>query len=377
MAHSLRTFWRRVSDGVELHQLWAQFQAEARASYEMYSQEVDWARLEGESRRKRSLRVVRGLFWAMMTKLSPARRVLFLLALVCMVFPTLHFRHGEQEIQTVDLTFLGGLSLLILLALELADRVMMKRDLEIAREIQSWLMPSSPPLVPGVDIAFATRPANTVAGDYYDAFLRFPAAQSEAQHLLLVVADVVGKSIPAALLMATLQASLRTLAALPGSLLDLVGSLNKYACAQNLGGRRFTTAFLAELEPTTGEFTYINAGQNWPVLRRASGAIERLEAGGLPLGIRPSIVYECGRTTLEAGDLLVIFTDGLVEAENDSEQEFGETRMLQIINDPTGGSAKILKQLMTSVDAFVGFTRQHDDITCLVLRTSVNSHEGP
>ena len=106
---------------------------------------------------------------------------------------------------------LAGIVLVILLALELSDRVAMKRDLEIAREIQSWLMPTEAPKVPGVDIAFASRPANTVAGDYFDTFFR-PNGR-----LLIVVANIAGKSIPAALLTATLQASLRTLAALPGA----------------------------------------------------------------------------------------------------------------------------------------------------------------
>jgi len=101
-------------------------------------------------------------------------------------------------------------ALFILLVLEIADRVVMKRDLEIARDIQSWLLPSVPPLVPGLTIAFATRPANTVAGDYYDVFPR-QAATPEEQTMLLAVADVAGKSIPAALLMATFQASLKTL----------------------------------------------------------------------------------------------------------------------------------------------------------------------
>ena len=170
--------------------------------------------------------------------------------------------------------------------------------------------------------------------------------------------------------MATLQASLRTLAGLPTSLLELVGRLNQYVCAQNLGGRRFTTAFMAELEPATGRFAYVNAGHNWPVVRRTSGAIERLETGGLPLGIRPNARYECGSTSLAAGDLLLIFTDGLVEAEDEKEQEFGEPRMLGIINTAFGNSAaNVLNQLMASVDAFVGLARQHDDITCMVVRT--------
>jgi sigma-B regulation protein RsbU (phosphoserine phosphatase) len=214
-----------------------------------------------------------------------------------------------------------------------------------------------------VDIAFASRPANTVAGDYYDAFFR------PNERLLMVVADVAGKSIPAALLTATLQASLRTLAALPGTLPELVGRVNRYSCEQSLQGRRFTTAFLAELEPATGQLTYVNAGHNWPVLRHASGVIERLEAGGLPLGINSAVSYQLGCATLGTGDLLLIFTDGLVEAEDADEREYGEDRMLPVVQTLRNRTAKeALDSIMSSVDAFVGLTRQHDDITCLVLR---------
>jgi sigma-B regulation protein RsbU (phosphoserine phosphatase) len=361
-------FWQRVTEGIRMQQLWAQFRADARASYKLYAEDVDWTRTAGESRWRRFWRVVRGLFWAMMMKLSPGRRVLFLVSLLCLFFPGFSMSSGTTEFSTQGFSFFGGAGMLVLLALELSDRVTMKRDLEIAREIQSWLMPTSAPKVPGVDIAFATRPANTVAGDYYDAFFR-PAERGQAPRLLLVVADVAGKSIPAALLMATLQASLRTLAALPGSLLELVGRLNDYACAQNLGGTRFTTAFLAELEPATGRMTWINAGHNWPVLRHASGDIERLETGGWPLGISKSARYECGNSILAANDLLLIFTDGLVEAENEREDEYGEPRMLEVLSESgnrTAGDA--LKRLMSSADVFVGLTRQHDDITCLVLR---------
>jgi len=296
-------------------------------------------------------------------KLSPVRRVLLLIALVLLLLPAIHISHDNQNVDTIDTKFPAGALLILLLALELSDRVTMKRDLEIAREIQSWLMPSEAPKVPGVDIVFASRPANTVAGDYYDAFFRPNGS------LLLVVADVAGKSIPAALLTATLQASLRTLAALPGTLPELVTRVNGYACEQSLQGRRFTTAFLAELEPATGALTYVNAGHNWPVLRHASGAFERLEAGGLPLGINSKVAYQFGTTTLGTGDLLLIFTDGLVEAEDDKEREYGEERMLPVVQSlERGTAAEALKQIMSSVDAFVGLTRQHDDITCLVLR---------
>ncbi len=364
MYRKLYDFWQRISDGVAIQDLWAQFRADARAGYQFYSKEVDTAPREGERRVRRFLRIVRGYFWAMAMKLSPGRRVLLVLALILLAVPAIHVNTQDGgEFDTTSLRFFSSLLLLLLLALELSDRIVMKRDLEIAREIQSWLMPARPPDVPGVDIAFATRPANTVAGDYYDAFFR------PNRRLLIVVADVAGKSIPAALLTATLQASLRTLADLPGSLVELAARINRYACEQSNQGRRFTTAFLAELDPATGALEYINAGHNWPVLRRASGAMERFETGGLPLGINAAASYQSGATRLAPGDLLLIFTDGLVEAEDEHEWEYGEERMLAMVKSLGGATANEgLKRLMSSVDAFVGATRQHDDITCLLLR---------
>jgi sigma-B regulation protein RsbU (phosphoserine phosphatase) len=231
-------------------------------------------------------------------------------------------------------------------------------------------MPAAAPQVPGVEIAFATRPANTVAGDYYDAFLRTPKGNSAiSPPLLLIVADVAGKSVPAALLMATLQASLRTLAGMCASPLDLIQRLNRYCCEQNIGRKRFTTAFLAEFDSQTGQLTYVNAGHNWPVLRRVSGAIERLETGGLPLGVMPNARYESAQISLAPGDLLVVFTDGLVEAENIDEEEYGEPRMFATLAMCPGASApEVLRKLMTSADQFAGAAPQHDDITCLIMR---------
>ncbi|HTG60986.1 MAG TPA: PP2C family protein-serine/threonine phosphatase [Terriglobia bacterium] len=367
------SFWQRVSEGISVQQLWRQFVSEARASYGLYSREVEWEPVEGEPGWKRSWRITRTLFWAMMMKLSPARRVFFLIALV-LVFLELFNLHLFGWPRELYIALAAG-SLLFLLALELADRVTMKRDLEIAKEIQRWHVPSVPPVISGLDIAFTTRPANTVAGDYYDAFLRpAPAGTSNmaalpSQRLLLVVADVAGKSVPAALLMATFQASLHTLATASLALPDLVEALNNYACAHSLGGLRFTTAFLADLEPEARALTYVSAGHNAPILRRASGQIERLEAGGLPLGIARGARHNYGNTTLSSGDLLVIFTDGVVEAHNGSGEEYGEPRLLQLLSSPPVSSAgDDLRRLMASVDTFVGTARQHDDITCLVLR---------
>ncbi|HEY3937533.1 MAG TPA: PP2C family protein-serine/threonine phosphatase [Bryobacteraceae bacterium] len=371
MSSRPRTFWRRISDGVAIQQLWAQLHGEARASYRLYSKEVDWTRGEHETRGQRAKRVISGLFWAMVLKLSPARRVLFVVALVLLVFPGLDFRYHQAEVQMPNLSFFAAIVLLVLLALELADRVTMKRDLEIAKEIQTWLMPAAAPPVAGTQMAFATRPANTVAGDYYDAFLHPIAARGlpPVPPLLLVVADVAGKSVPAALLMATLQASLRTLAGVCTTPLELIERWNLYSCQQNVGGQRFTTAFLAEFDPLTRQLAYVNAGHNWPVLRRAGGQVERLETGGLPLGLMPTARYECGQVMLAPGDVLLVFTDGVVEAENDKEEEYGEFRLLSALNSHYGRSAaEVLQGLMASVDRFVGAAPQHDDITCLLLR---------
>ena len=260
-------------------------------------------------------------------------------------------------------------ALLLLLALELADRVTMKRDLEIAREIQHWLVPQSPPEVPGVEIAFMSRPANTVGGDYYDAFMRAsPNPSPNSKRLLL--ADVAGKSVPAALLMATFQASLRSQAQAPVSLIPLVKSLNQYACAHSLGRRPFTTEFLGELDSESRVLGYVRAGHNAPFIRRASGRFERLETGDLPLGINPDTDFTCGTATMAPGDLLVMFTDGLIEAVNEADQEFGESHLLELLKSRNAANAQVtLKILISAVDAFADHTRQHDDITFVLLRT--------
>jgi phosphoserine phosphatase RsbU/P len=371
-----RSFWQRVTEGLEIQQLWGQFVAEAKASYGLYSKDVDWDEIKRERRKfKRFFRAAWALFQAMLMKLSPARRVLLLVALVLIVVQP-EFQWGGQRNQiNFQLGGIGAAILFLLLALELADRVTMKRDLEIAREIQQWLVPSQPPFVPGFDIAFATRPQNTVAGDYYDAFLRPLPAESAKPSLLVAVADVAGKSVPAALLMATFQAGLRALSATPESLEEIAAGLDRYARQHSLGGLRFTTAFLAEIDPDTHEMRYINAGHNNPILRRPSGEIERLSAGGLPFGV-PSDqepTRASGHVQLGVGDVLFIFTDGVIEAVDRQDQEFSEARLIPVIQSaPPESAADTLRRVMTQVNNFVGEARQHDDITCFVLRVIPN-----
>ncbi len=360
-----------MTEGLQLNQLWSQFRADARASYRLYSRDYR-ARASQETRKRSGFQTVLEFLWAILEKLSPARRVMLLAAVLLVLFGgaeyNWHDKAGHVEGITLPLQFYGGALLFILLMLEVADRVVMKRDLEIARDIQSWLLPATPPPVHGLAIAFATRPANTVAGDYYDVFAR-PVKATGETHFLLAVADVAGKSIPAALLMATFQASLKTLSATSCSLAELVVGMNLYACTNSQSGLRFTTAFLAEFDPASRRLTYINAGHNAPVLRRSSGAVERLTNGGLPLGIQVGGGYESGSVVLQTGDWLVIFTDGLVEAVNQHDEEYGEERMLNVLQaGATLAPTELLREMMRDVDGFVGTTPQHDDITTLLVK---------
>jgi phosphoserine phosphatase RsbU/P len=367
----LKQFWQRVTEGMEVSQLWSQFENEARASYRLYSKDVAAKTPEGLTRRGRHVHVVKEFFWAILEKLSPARRVLLLVALILLVIPQGGFSYrgegGSVHVVEIDTQFWGGLLLFLLLILEIADRVVMKRDLQIAREIQTWLLPGAPPQIPGISLDYITRPANTVAGDYYDVFPR-PGKTKEENRVVLAVADVAGKSIPAAMLMATFQASLKTLSTAQVALPELVANMNKYACSNSQGGQRFTTAFLAEYDTMNRVLNYINAGHNNPILRRVNGSIERLNVGGLPLGILPEAKYDSASVTLAPGDWLVIFTDGLVEAENAHQEEYGESRLLSAIAaGSTGTPVEMLKRLMTEIDVFVGNTPQHDDITCMLI----------
>jgi phosphoserine phosphatase RsbU/P len=369
----LNQFWQRVTDGLEISQLWKQFRADARSSYRLYQRDFD-ARAPQRTWRHNFFHTAHELAWAILEKLTPARRVLLLLGIVLLVLPgggfSYHGKSGDLEVQEFDFHFFGGVSLFILLMLEIADRVVMKRDLEIARDIQRWLLPATPPTVPGLAIAFATRAANTVAGDYYDAFQR-PSSETGEPIFLMAVADVAGKSIPAALLMATFQASLKTLSETSCSLPELLAGMNHYACTNSQSGLRFTTAFVAEFGSVTKNLTYINAGHNAPILQRKSGTVERLSQGGVPLGILAEGGYQSGNIVFESGDCLVIFTDGLIEAVNELDQEYGELRLLNLLQVGAASTPdELIRRMMREVDIFVGETPQHDDITCMVVKVA-------
>src|SRR5262252_1504480 len=350
--------WQKISGGSEIDELWSQFSADAQASYGFYGKDLDWEQLKTIPAWRRPLRVAKHYFWALVMKMTPARRVILFIALVLLIISGPKFSIGRSFSFDMDFNAVAALLFLLLLSLELADKVTMKRDLEIAREIQSWLTPSLPPKVAGASIAFHTRPQNSVAGDYYDAF--YPMDDGESGGKLFLV-------------MATFQASVHTVAREGTTLEELVARLNRYACAHSLDGRRFTTALLGEYDPATRQLTYVNAGHNAPLLRRnnprGQAMIERLPAGGVPFGISPDAAYEMATVQLAPGDALVLFTDGVVEAFNAKGEEFTDARWVECVRHlPDWEAQRSLQFLMQRVDDDAGTTKQFDDITCLVLR---------
>src|SRR5215471_15846474 len=164
------SLWERISEGRRLDELWSQLSADTRATYGFYGRDIDWDHISKLPWWHRPLHIAKGLFLAMFYKLTPPRRIILLTALFLLVFSGFKFDFADKSHLEVRFELFSALLFLLLLALELADKVTMKRDLEIAREIQTWLVPSAPPIVENADVAFSTRPQNSVAGDYYDAF---------------------------------------------------------------------------------------------------------------------------------------------------------------------------------------------------------------
>lgn len=252
------------------------------------------------------------------------------------------------------------------LAREAAQRERMNRELEIAREVQERLFPQKLPLVAGLDYRGLCRPASGVGGDSYD-FLLLPGGG-----LGVAVADVSGKGIVSALMMASLHAWLRgeSLRAdsNPSHLVGKVSRLLFEASDSN----RYATLFYAQYDPSTGRLAYVNAGHNPPVLLRRRGDridCERLSEGGTVVGLFEQTVYCQGSVALEEGSLLVAYTDGITEAMNAEGEEWGEHRLIETIRTADGLPAgDMIRRILAAVDAFTAGAEQHDDMTLVVIR---------
>ena len=239
---------------------------------------------------------------------------------------------------------------------------MMAHELEQAAEIQQRFLPAKAPFVQGLDLAGHNAPCRTVGGDYYDFF------PYENGRVAMVLGDVSGKGMPASLLMMSLQARVQVLIEEPENLGAVVTRLNRLT-AINCPSNRFITFFMCLLDGSTGDLVFANAGHNPPLVMRATGEAEWLEASGCVLGVLPMMKYDESRTGLDAGDVLVVFSDGVTDALNPQGEEFGEQRLAEAVRKHRGeSSAVILEGVNQAIADWSAGTPLPDDLTLLVAR---------
>jgi serine phosphatase RsbU (regulator of sigma subunit) len=364
-------FFEAYTRGLTTTELERLFTRDTPEAYRLFSRHIDFEDLKKKPWHLRMLGTARLLFLAFTLKLSPARRAMYAVALLASLIGLLELFTGEVHLFLIPhpafapgtMWLLAGFLIVnFLVLLEVADRLSLKNDLEIAREIQQSMLPRTAYKAPGIEAFGMTRPANTVGGDFYD-IMTLPDGR-----VLLALGDVAGKGSPAALLMALLLAMMRTLVDEGFEGADLVARLN-LQIGKHAPRTRFVTLFVAVLNPKTGEMTYVNAGQNPPLLRRGNGAYERLRAGGMALGMFEDATYSAGTVELATGDVLVMYSDGITEAENTFDQPFDESGVQSVVDGEEWASAKELGwALFAAVETHSQERRLLDDLTVLVAR---------
>ena len=376
----LQEFFDTYTRDLKPEDLQRLFTRDTRDAYRFFTRHVDPESLKGLPWHKRSIAYARAVFLAFTMKLSPARRIVFGASLGLALIGLLNLFTGIGFIRVIDVPFFGPVipgpmfhrgtwSLLLafvlmnlLVLLEVADRLSLKNDLEVARDIQQAMLPSGELSLPGVETVGFSRPANTVGGDFYDLL------PLDDGRVVVTVGDVAGKGSPAALLMALLLAILRTLVDERLEPAELVTRLNVQV-SRHTPGSRFITLFYGVYEPASGMLTYVNAGHTQPLLLKTSGATQRLTDGGIALGMFEHSTYTTGCTTIQPGELLAIYSDGITEAENAREQPFddaGLERTLRANRSAEIGS--IATAVVQAVEAHSADTRLADDLTILLLR---------
>ncbi len=337
----------------------------------------------------RTIEYTRRAFLAFTMRLSPARRAIYGIAVAMALVGLLQLFVGITKVQVPIIPFVlrlplpapewpggtmwlagGFLVLNLLILLEVADRLTLKKDLEVAREIQQAMLPREIYTATGIEAFGVTRPANTVGGDLYD-LIRRPDGR-----IVFALGDVAGKGSPAALLMALVVAMLRVLVDEGLEPAELAARLNVQV-SRHAPGSRFITMLLGLYDPTTGAITYVNAGQNPPMLRRASGRVERLTEGGVALGMFDQATYSAGTLVLEAGDVLVLFSDGVTEAENTSGVAFDDAGLEHVVHEHWWKDLQTLgNSVLKAVEVHSHGTKIADDLTVLAVRRPIPLPHG-
>ena len=359
----MKEFFEAYTAGMNSQDVRRLFQRDAWIAYRVLTRDQP----RDERARSRSARWVDGVrrgFLGMISALSPARRLLFGVAMAAVVFGLLSVQNTVVLVpwtaSPVGWLLASAAILTFLLAMEVVDRVQVRDELEVARHLQRELLPREAPPVPGYRFAHSYRTANEVGGDYYD-FLPLPDGR-----LALVAGDASGHGMAAGLLMAIANATLKTAMdfdASPEAVLDL---LNRVLV--KTGDRRaFMTVFYGVLDPASGRLRYRCAGHPFPLLRRQDGRIEELGTGAFPLGIRDRVDWETREIVVHHGDLLVLYSDGLAEAFHPSAVEaYGYDRVRAQVA-PGGTPQQVHDRILRDLEGFQHGEALVDDVSVVVV----------
>ncbi|HWW86298.1 MAG TPA: PP2C family protein-serine/threonine phosphatase [Vicinamibacterales bacterium] len=318
-------------------------------------------RLLGMRRVRRAFYLAAWLLKSLFFKLTPTRRVLFVLSVILMWSATNYQSHGRTTQISIHFPFLGIVTLLLILMLELKDKLLARDELEAGRSVQKALMPNSNPTIQGWDVWLFTRSANDVGGDLVDYI------PVDGQRVGIVLGDVAGKGLPAALLMAKLQSTLRALAVDEISLEKLGERTNRILCRDGLPNR-FATMVYVDVAAGSGSVRLLNCGHLPPLVLRGT-RLEELPLGSMALGMLPEATFSEQAVELSQGDVLVVFSDGLTEAMNGHDEFFGDDRLRARLPSLAHMAAQgIGTQVVAAVDEFVGDAAPHDDLSLIVLR---------
>jgi sigma-B regulation protein RsbU (phosphoserine phosphatase) len=359
-------FVKEYTAGLDSRDLRRLFDKDASRAYQVLTREHEGTP-EPKSGLKRFFYRAKLAFLGLSYKLTPARRILFAGSLLAFLLgfvddPQVVMSRGKS-IWSLDFSPLWfGVSLALmayLLALELVDRIRVRDELEVARELQEDLLPHNVPPIPGYDFAHSYRTANEVGGDYYD-LTPLPDGR-----ISLLVGDASGHGMAAGLVMAIANATLKTALDLDPGPERVIALLNRTLCRTGTK-RTFMSVFYALLDPQTGSLEYVCAGHPFPVLRRADGTLEELGCGCLPLGMREPLDVQPETVHLQPGDMILLYTDGLAEAlDSQGREAFGYPRIAALTGD--GGSPQnVHDRILKAFDRHVGGEPLKDDVTVLI-----------
>src|SRR5437867_4038397 len=336
------------------------FHQDLKRLYRFYLDDERRAQLAAMGRIRRTFKLIGWLLKSLLAKLSPGRRLALFASLVLSFLGKVRFDLPDGDVLRVNFRLAAFLILLLVFMLELMEKVAARDEIEVARQVQLALLPRTHPQPGGWSLWSFMQPANDVGADLVD-YIELPGGR-----LGVVLGDVAGKGLGAALLTAKLQATLRALSLDCRSLSDLGAQLNSILHRDGIDNR-FATMFYCEIDTATGRLRFLNAGHNPPFVLRAS-AIETLEASAIPLGMMAGTIYKEGDLLLQPGDALVVYSDGLTEARNAADEEFGAERLRALLPRLRGLTAEhAVGLLIDQVTAFLGGERPHDDLSLVVL----------